>query len=105
MLSKSINKTKFHFKNQGSFNPLKTLSRFFSSSNSQAKNYKVPDLAMPVIDMHKYMTKSEGWEKECNTLAECLHETGIVVVKDRVSFFKNINPIYREWMKKITKFL
>lgn len=44
------------------------------------------DLKMPIIDFKKFLDKSEGWEKECKLTAECLHDTGILVVKDPVKF-------------------
>ena len=67
----------------------KYLNKYNFSSNHQTpqaanKNYKVSELTMPVIYMDKFMNRSEGWEKECKTLAECLNETGIMVVKDKV---------------------
>ncbi len=45
------------------------------------------ELTMPIIDFKKFLNKGEGWEKECKTTAECLHETGILVVKDPVNYF------------------
>ena len=45
------------------------------------------ELKMPVIDLKKFLDKSEGWEKECKLTAECLHDTGILVVKDPVKYF------------------
>lgn len=47
------------------------------------------DLTMPVVDLNKFLNKSEGWEKECKLTAECLHDTGILVVKDNVKFKLN----------------
>lgn len=41
-------------------------------------------LNMPVIDIDKFINKSEGWQSECKLMADCLHDTGILVIKDRV---------------------
>jgi hypothetical protein len=43
------------------------------------------ELNMPIIDIDKFNNKSQGWESECKLLADCLHDTGIIVIKDRVS--------------------
>ena len=51
------------------------------------RNYKSFSQAinMPVIDINKYLNKSEGWKQECKLVSDCLHETGILVIKDPVS--------------------
>jgi ABC-type Na+ transport system ATPase subunit NatA len=49
------------------------------------------ELNMPVIDFKKFLDRSEGWEKECKITAECLHDTGILCVKDPVS---NMNLLF-----------
>ncbi len=49
------------------------------------KSYFSDELKMPIIDFNKFLIKSEGWEKECKLTAECLHETGILVVRDPVN--------------------
>ena len=41
---------------------------------------------IPTICIKKYLNKSEGWEKECKAVADCLYETGVLVVKDPVIF-------------------
>ncbi len=43
------------------------------------------DLTMPIIDFKKFLDRSEGWEKECKITAECLHDTGILCIRDPVS--------------------
>jgi hypothetical protein len=48
--------------------------------------YKSQELSMPIIDIDKFTHKKEGWEKECALIAECLHDTGILVVKDSVKY-------------------
>jgi hypothetical protein len=45
------------------------------------------DLTLPIIDFQKFLNKSEGWEKECKITAECLHDTGVLCVKDPVKIF------------------
>lgn len=42
------------------------------------------DLSLPVIDVDKYLNKSEGWQEECKLVAECLHDTGVLCIKDPV---------------------
>jgi hypothetical protein len=49
------------------------------------KNFSVSELSMPIIDLSKFINKSEGWEKDCKTVGDCLHDTGILVVKDPVN--------------------
>jgi hypothetical protein len=39
---------------------------------------------MPTIDIDKFLNKGQNWESECKLAAECLHETGIMVVRDSV---------------------
>jgi len=56
---------------------------FLNSFKKGIKRFS-EDLTMPVIEFSKFLNKSEGWEKECKTTAECLHETGILVVRDPV---------------------
>ena len=47
-------------------------------------------LSMPIIDLDKFLHKKSGWEIECKLTAECLHDTGILVIKDPVNYlFKN----------------
>ncbi len=46
------------------------------------------ELKMPIIDLDKFIHREHGWEKECKILAECLHDTGILVVKDKVNNLK-----------------
>lgn len=43
------------------------------------------ELNVPVIDLDKFMNKTEGWKDECKKTAECLHETGILLIKDSVN--------------------
>lgn len=67
-------------------NKLSLLKKKFSISLSSLQKFKFSsqDLTMPVIDIEKFVNKSEGWEKECKITAECLHDTGILVVRDPV---------------------
>ena len=55
------------------YSPLKKL---FSSSNDT--------LEVPIIDFDLFLNKREGWQNECKKVAECLNQTGILVVKDPV---------------------
>ncbi len=55
---------------------LKKSIRNFSSELNEAN--------MPTIDIDKFINKGQNWEKECKLAAECLHETGIMVVRDSV---------------------
>lgn len=41
-------------------------------------------ISLPTIDVDKYLNKSQGWEKECKLASDCLHETGILIIKDPV---------------------
>jgi hypothetical protein len=58
--------------------------RFNSFIKTKKLGFSSGELLMPIIDMDKFMNKREGWEKECKLTADCLHETGILVVKDNV---------------------
>jgi hypothetical protein len=60
---------------KGRFNKLPRFS--FTSAN----------LEVPTINFDKFMKKSQGWEQECKLAAECLHDTGILVIKDSVIIF------------------
>ncbi len=44
------------------------------------------ELNLPIIDVEKYLNKSEGWKAECKLVAECLHDTGVLCIKDPVRF-------------------
>lgn len=37
---------------------------------------------IPIIDVVKYMDKSEGWEQECKNVALSFHKYGILKFKD-----------------------
>jgi hypothetical protein len=37
---------------------------------------------IPVIDVKAYLEKLPGWEVECQKVAFCLHNYGILVVRD-----------------------
>ena len=39
-------------------------------------------LELPSVDAQKFLAKAEGWEEECKKAAECLHNYGVVVMKD-----------------------
>jgi len=51
-------------------------------------NFSSYDMEVPTIQLDKFINKSQGWEQECKIAAECLHDTGILVVKDSVIFNK-----------------
>ena len=40
---------------------------------------------LPVCDFDLFLKKGEGWEAECAKVAECLHRTGMLVVRDPVA--------------------
>lgn len=40
--------------------------------------------ALPVIDFDVFLNKREGWEAECAKVADSLHRTGMLLVKDLV---------------------
>jgi hypothetical protein len=65
----------------------------YKSSKCILKNSKYTfssqDLTMPIIQLDKYINKSQGWEQECKLASECLHDTGILVIKDSVKI--NLN--------------
>ena len=58
-------------------NMIKTAIRSFSGS--------INELNIPTIDLDKFLNKSQNWESECKLAAECLHDTGIMIVKDPVN--------------------
>lgn len=68
----------------------------------KSKNFS-EDLSMPVIDFKKFLNKSEGWEKECKLTAECLHDTGILVVRDPVRIFSHISEDRRKGQRSFHK--
>jgi len=71
----------------------KSMARIFSNSHFSKIpkfNFSSYDLEVPTIQLDKFINKSQGWEQECKIAAECLHDTGILVVKDSVNI-KNIN--------------
>ncbi len=49
-------------------------------------NFSSYDLDIPTIDFDKFMNKCQGWEQECKIAADCLHDTGILVVRDSVNY-------------------
>jgi hypothetical protein len=51
--------------------------KFFSSSSNDT-------LEVPTIDFDLFLNKRPGWQDECEKVANCLHQTGILVVKDPV---------------------
>lgn len=55
---------------------------------------------MPVIDIQAYFEKKEGiWENECKKVAECLHNFGILIIRDpRVNH--QDNETYIDMMEK-----
>jgi len=70
ILRTGLSKNSFH----------KNICKDFSSS--------IEELKIPVIDIEKFLKKSGGWENECKLASDCLHESGIMIVKDPViSYF------------------
>lgn len=67
----------------------KTLSSTQFSKFSKF-NFSSYDLEVPIINFDKFINKSQGWEQECKLAAECLHDTGILVVKDSVQILNII---------------
>ncbi len=55
---------------------VKTTIRSFSGS--------IDEIDIPTIDLDKFLHKKQNWERECKLAAECLHDTGIMIVKDPV---------------------
>lgn len=56
------------------------------------------ELNLPIIEVGKYLNKSQGWESECKLLADCLHETGVLAIKDpRVN--ESDNKVFIEQME------
>lgn len=47
----------------------------------------IDDPLIPIINIDKFLKKSQGWEVECKIAAECLHETGIMIIKDPVLLY------------------
>lgn len=69
---------------------MKTINTKNINSNAKTLYYMVKksftqELKLPIIDVEKYLKKSNGWEAECKLVADCLHETGILCIKDPVS--------------------
>ncbi len=58
---------------------------FKNLSKMTIRNFSVSELSMPIIDLSKFINKSEGWEKDCKTVGDCLHDSGILVVRDPVN--------------------
>ena len=48
------------------------------------------NIAVPSVDMTKYLTKSVGWEKDCKRVAQLFRDYGLVYAMDpRVDHSKN----------------
>lgn len=74
---------------------LKTQIKYFSDT-----------LELPVVDVAKYLNRSQGWEKECKLVSDCFHETGVLAIRDpRVN--ENDNKIFikqmEEYFYKVSK--
>lgn len=70
---------------------MKTLNKNYSNSKCLIKLIKrffSSELTLPVIDVNKYLNKSEGWQKECKLVADCLHDTGVLCIRDPVSIIQ-----------------
>jgi len=72
------------FKNSNTFNTI-LIKKYFSTND---------DLHIPIINIDKFLKKSQGWEVECKIAAECLHDTGIMIVKDPVLFIYLIYNLF-----------
>jgi len=65
---------------------------FSTSAGYTAMNPPAPDI--PTIDGHLYMNKLNGWEKECEKVAESFHKYGMLKLRDpRVNETHNDNYI------------
>jgi hypothetical protein len=65
----------------------KSMARIVTNSHFsklQKFNFSSYELEVPTIQLDKFINKNQGWEQECKIAAECLHDTGILVVKDSV---------------------
>jgi hypothetical protein len=60
-----------------------------------SKKYFSTNLNLPTIDFNKFLNKSSGWENECKNVADCLYETGVLVVKDPVNSQFKIESQFR----------
>eukprot|EP00347_Sterkiella_histriomuscorum_P013073 403366126 len=49
-------------------------------AQERASRYTMEEV--PIIDVEKYLNKEDGWEVECDKVAECLHKFGILIFKD-----------------------
>lgn len=57
------------------------------------------EIEVPTIDSQKFLERTEGWEEECQKVAESLHQFGIVILKDpRIQ--ESDNTEYCEMMEK-----
>jgi hypothetical protein len=65
----------------------------------KTQTFSFTELSMPIVDLRKFIQKSQGWENECKLTAECLNETGILVIRDPVS--RLLFNIIRESMNSI----
>jgi hypothetical protein len=62
------------------------LIRTHNMFNLSRKNFSSQyDLTVPTINLNKFMNKSQGWDSEAKLAAECIHDTGILVVKNEVN--------------------
>ena len=48
------------------------------------KKFSVNELNLPIIDLKKFIREEEGWNSDCKLVGECLHDTGILIVRDPV---------------------
>jgi hypothetical protein len=53
--------------------------------------FTTQNLTIPIIQLDKYLNKSEGWKQECKLASECLHEAGIIILRDSVKY--NFNTL------------
>ena len=61
------------------------LKKTLNIQNKSVKSFcSIDECDIPIVDIDKFLNKSQNWEKECKIAAECLHDTGIMIVKDPV---------------------
>ena len=72
---------------------MKTLNKSINNPKcliNSVKKFFSLDLTLPVVNVDKYLNKSEGWQKECKLVADCLHDTGVLCIRDPVSLISII---------------
>ena len=66
-------------------------SKFITKSNKFAYKFFSKqfsnELNLPIVDVAKYLKKSQGWESECKLVSDCFNETGVLAIRDPVRIF------------------